>query len=147
MRLSKNFTLEEFLQSQTAARKGIDMTPPPEVIDNLQELVTHLMQPLREAVDSPIRITSGFRPLELNTEIGGSKTSQHMEGKAADLQVPGWQPIEVCTLAVHRNLPFDQLIHEFCAWVHASYNGEANRFAKLTAKLVNGGPQYMHGFS
>ena len=147
MRLSKNFELDEFLQSQTAARKGIDMTPGEEVIDNLQELVTHFLQPLREQIDSPIRVTSGFRPLELNTEIGGSKTSQHMEGKAVDFQAPGWQPIELCQIAVVNELPFDQLIREFRAWVHASYNGDANRFAKLTAKLVNGGPQYTHGFS
>ena len=147
MKLSANFRLDEFLQSQTAARKGIDMIPPPEVIDNLQELVTHFLQPLRESINSPMRITSGFRPLELNTEIGGSKTSQHMEGKAADFQVPGWKPIDVCDMAITNSLPFDQLIHEFQSWIHASYNGDENRFAKLTAKLVNGGPQYTHGFS
>lgn len=147
MRLSANFQLQEFLQSQTAARKGIDMTPSDEVIENLQALVTNFLQPLRDLVGGPIRITSGFRPPALNEEIGGSSTSQHMEGKAVDFQVPGFEPIEICEIAIVNGLPFDQLIHEFRSWVHASYNGDENRNAKLTAKLVNGSTQYTHGIT
>ncbi len=146
-RFSKNFELSEFLISQTAARKGIDMTPSPEVVENLRALTINFLQPLRTLVGGPIRITSGYRPLELNREIGGSKTSQHMEGKAVDFQVPGFEPIEVCEIAIVNSLAFDQLIHEFQSWVHASYNSDENRNAKLTAKLVNGGTQYTHGIS
>ena len=123
------------------------MTPSDEVIENLQALVTNFLQPLRDLVDGPIRVTSGFRPPALNKEIGGSKTSQHREGKAVDFQVPGFEPIEVCEIAIVNGLVFDQLIHEFQSWVHASYNGDENRFAKLTAKLVNGSTQYTHGIT
>lgn len=146
-RLSKNFPLDEFLISQTAMRKGIDMTPSPEVVENLRALVINFLQPLRDLVGGPVNVTSGYRPPALNKEIGGSKASQHMQGKAADFRVPGLEPIEVCEIAIANGLPFDQLIHEFQSWVHASYNGDENRNAKLTAKLVNGGTQYTHGIS
>jgi hypothetical protein len=123
------------------------MTPPDFVIENLRQLTFHFLQPLRDITGKPIVVTSGFRPLALNVIIGGSKTSQHMEGKAVDFRVIGMEPIEVCEIAVENDLPFDQLIHEFQSWVHASYNADDNRLAKLTARLVDGRTQYSHGFS
>jgi hypothetical protein len=147
MRLTRNFQLDEFLISQTAERQGIDMTPPNFVIENLRQLTFHFLQPLRDIIGSPIRVTSGYRPLELNIAIGGSKTSQHMEGKAVDFQVPGMTPLEVCQIVFDNDLPFDQLIREFRSWVHASYAGEGNRMAKLTAELVDGKTQYTHGIA
>jgi len=147
MRLTRNFQLDEFLRSQTASRHGIDMTPPDFVIENLRQLTFHFLQPLRDITGSVLIITSGYRPAALNALIGGSEKSQHMEGKASDFRIVDMTPLEVCEIAVENELPFDQLIHEFQSWVHASYNADRNRFAKLTAKLINGGPQYTHGFS
>ena len=117
MRLSKNFTLDEFLVSQTATRQGIDMTPSEHVIENLQRLVTSCLQPLRNET-GPIFISSGFRPPALNDAIGGSKTSAHMRGDASDLKVINQTPYETCELIVALGLPFDQVIHEFGRWVH-----------------------------
>ena len=117
-RLSKNFTLDEFLVSQTAERHGIDMTPPEPVIDNLQRLVDTIMQPLRDDVGSPIFISSGYRPNELNRRIGGSRTSEHVNGNAADFRVAGMTPYETCKRIEALGLPYDQLIHEFGRWVH-----------------------------
>lgn len=118
MKLSKNFSLEEFLVSQTAVRHGLDMTPPEHVIENLQRLVTTGLQPLRDHVGAGIYINSGYRPPDLNSLIGGSRTSEHMNGNAADIRVTGWPPYEAAQLIVELGLPFDQVIQEFGSWVH-----------------------------
>ncbi len=117
MRLSKNFTLEEFTRSQTAERFGIDMTPPKFIVDNLRRLVKACLQPLRDEA-GPMYISSGFRPLELNSRIGGSKTSAHVMGNAADFTVTKMSPFDTADLIVAMELPFDQVIHEFGRWVH-----------------------------
>jgi hypothetical protein len=132
MRLSKNFTLEEFLLSQTATRHSIDMTPPDWVIENLQRLVTGCLQPLRDEVAAGIYISSGFRPEMLNGLINGSSTSQHMNGNAADIKVSGQEPFDTAELIVAMNLPFDQVIHEFGRWVHLGV-ADILRGEKLTA--------------
>jgi len=144
VRLSKNFTLEEFLVSQTATRHGIDMTPPPEIIENLQRLVTGVMQPLRDQVGVGIFISSGFRPLELNTAIGGSKTSEHINGNACDFKVIGQTPYDTASLIVEMELPFDQVIHEFGRWVHCGVR-DILRSQQLTAYKKNGNTQYING--
>jgi hypothetical protein len=132
MRLSKNFTLDEFLLSQTAARQGIDMTPPDWVVANLQRLVTGCMQPLRDEVNAGIFISSGFRPEELNKAIGGSSTSAHVSGDAADFKVSGQSPFDTSELIVAMDLPFDQVIHEFGRWVHLGV-ADILRAEQLTA--------------
>ena len=144
MRLSKNFTLEEFLLSQTATRLSIDMTPGPEIIDNLKRLVTGCLQPLRDEVDAGIFISSGFRPLELNTKIGGSKTSARVRGDAADLKVSGQTPYDTCELIIAMELPFDQVIHEFGRWVHLGV-GDTLRGEQLTAYKKHGKTRYVNG--
>lgn len=144
MRLSKNFTLEEFLVSQTAVRHGLDMTPPPEVIENLQRLVTDGLQPLRDHVDAGIYINSGYRSPQLNSMIGGSKTSAHMRGDAADIRVTGLTPLEVSKLIVELGLPFDQVINEFGAWVHWGM-ADILRGEQLTAYKDDGVTRYVLG--
>ena len=144
MRLSKNFTLDEFLVSQTATRHNIDMTPPTEIIENLQRLVTGCLQPLRDEVGVGIFISSGFRPLELNTRIGGSKTSAHVRGDAADLKVINQTPYDTCELIVVMGLPFDQVIHEFGHWVHLGV-ADLLRGEQLTAYKKDGKTRYTVG--
>jgi len=143
MRLSKNFTLDEFLVSQTATRHDIDMTPPDWVMDNLQRLVTGCMQPLRDET-GPIFISSGFRPPELNEKIGGSKTSAHMRGDATDFKVLNQSPFETCELIIAMGLPFDQVIHEFGRWVHLGV-ADILRAEQLTAYKKDGKTRYSHG--
>lgn len=118
MQLSKNFTLDEFLISQTAERHSIDMTPDDEVIGNLSALCTSILQPLRDLAGSPLVISSGYRPLQLNTRIGGSKTSAHVFGRAADLHIVGMTPYKVCEILSQEGLPYDQNILEFWKWTH-----------------------------
>ncbi len=118
MQLSKNFTLDEFLVSQTAARHGIPNDPNAEQIANLKTLVETCLQPLRDEAGKAIFISSGFRSWELNSLIRGSKTSAHMSGSAADFRVAGMTPYETCNLIVEMELPYDQVIHEFGRWIH-----------------------------
>lgn len=145
--LSKNFSLAEMVRSNTATRKEIDNTPNQVAENNLRDLCTKILQPLRDALGVPIRINSGYRSPLLNAEIGGSKHSQHMEGKAADIDVPGFTPLEVAQIIVDLDLPFDQVIHEFQTWVHVSYDAERDRRAQLTAQKVDGRTQYINGLA
>ena len=83
----KYFTLHELTRSATAELRGINNTPSQEAVDNLHLLVEHILDPLREAWGKPIKVNSGFRCPRLNKEVGGSPSSQHMKGEAADITV------------------------------------------------------------
>ena len=147
MKLTANFSLHEFLRSQTAARHGISMDPPIEVIDNLRRLCVDILQPLRDALGVSITISSGFRPEELNRLIGGSTTSAHMDGRAADIIVEGIKPLQVAEAIVLLNLPYDQVIHEFKGWVHVGISDEEVdiRLQQLTATKQDGRTVYLSG--
>ena len=129
MKLSKNLSLAECLRSQTAKRLGIKNEPHDEfVVKNLKAIAEHVFQPLREAFGCPIYVSSGYRHPDLNRAIGGAKRSQHMEGRALDLDADVFGR---CTNAqifhyIKDNLEFDQLVWEFGDednpdWVHVSY--------------------------
>jgi len=145
MNLTENFTLEEMILSEYAARNGIDNTPPPEHIENLKILCQKVLQPLRDILKRPVIVSSGYRCKALNTGIGGSKTSQHIRGQAADIIVPGVRVIELFQI-IGRTLNYDQVIEEFGAWVHVSYDTNYNnlRFERLVARSVNGKTVYNH---
>jgi hypothetical protein len=91
IRLTENFTLRELLWSDTAARESslieTQLNPPPKVVNALEYLARTVLQPLRDEVGWPIRVTSGYRCEELNTLVRGSSGSQHMVGEAADIKV------------------------------------------------------------
>ena len=89
MKKYKYFELDEFIKSDTAKKKGIDNCPTFEIVENLEELVENILEPLRAAYGMPIRITSGYRCPALNSAVKGSSTSVHMLGRAADCQVGG----------------------------------------------------------
>lgn len=86
MNLTKNFTLRELTKSETAERLGILNTPTKEVLANLQELASTVLQPIRDKWGEPIIITSGYRSPRLNSAVGGAVNSQHMIGQAADIR-------------------------------------------------------------
>jgi hypothetical protein len=119
--LSEHFSLSEFVYSQTASRMGLDNTPTPEAHVHLQQLA-QVMEEVRDICGAnPVQITSGYRSPAVNTATGGSSTSAHMSGLAADFIVPAFgTPLEVC----HAIEPYldtlgiDQLIHEYGDWVH-----------------------------
>lgn len=145
IKLTKHFTLSEFTRSQTASRRGIDNAPGPDEIAALKLLCAKVLEPIREHFDRPVIVTSGYRSPALNRRIGGSRTSQHCFGQAADFTVPGVSNIELCRWA-QRNLNYDQLIYEFGenGWVHASYRG-AYRNMELSAQRTARRVRYVTG--
>jgi len=144
--LSRHFTLEEMLVSGAAARRGIDMTPSPVVKVSLRALCSTILDPLREEIGQAVIVTSGYRPVKLNTLIGGSNTSQHCLGEAADIHVRGWTPMDLAKLIVSMGLPYDQVILEFGQWVHVSHKAFGNqRKQQLTAKRNSSGVHYVPG--
>jgi zinc D-Ala-D-Ala carboxypeptidase len=120
MNLTRHFTLEELTLSQDAARYGIDNEPGTEEVAQLRRLCQMVLEPLRIALDRPIVVSSGYRCPEVNAMVGGAKRSHHVQGRAADITVPGITPLEVCQTIVALDLPFDQTIHEFGRWCHVS---------------------------
>ena len=145
--LSPSFSVGEFEKSPTALRLQIDNTMPPAAIENAKLLCKHVLQPIRNKWSLPVTINSGYRSANLNRAMGGSQTSQHMLGMAADIEIHGvsnailWQWI-------HDNLEFDQLIAEYlkpndpkAGWVHVSFNNGKNR--KQALSCVNG--KYLSG--
>jgi uncharacterized protein YcbK (DUF882 family) len=95
MNLSQNFTLKEFEYSETANKKNILNKAPDDVKDNLKELCSNLLEPLREKLNKPIKILSGYRCEELNKAVGGVGNSKHLKGHAADITVEGISHIEL----------------------------------------------------
>ena len=148
MKLSKNFDLDEFRKSVTAIRNGIDNEPTKEHIYNIQLLVKFVLQPLRDALCKPIKITSGYRSENLNKLIKGSSRSQHCKGMAADLQfkLDGVMNNKaIWDKVIELSLPFDQMINEFdYSWIHISYNQEHNRKSLLEAYKENGRTKYKY---
>jgi hypothetical protein len=127
----KYFTIKELTNSATARARGIDNTPSQEVVRNLTALTDNVLDPLREAYGRPITVSSGYRSPQLNVAVGGVKTSQHREGKAADLVVgTKADNYKLFQLAISLKLPYDQIIWEKTAtatWVHISYDPQRNR--------------------
>ena len=150
MKLSKNLSLAEATKSLTAKRLGIDNTPDDWTTENLRQVAINIFQPVRDAFRNPIYVSSGYRSADLNTAIGGSKRSQHVEGRALDLDADVYGG---CTNSqifnyIKENLEFDQLIWEFGDeinpdWVHVSfiYDGD-NRKRCLKACRDNKGKVY-----
>ena len=129
MKLSKNLSLSECTKSNTANRLGINNTPDDEwIVENLKGIAEEVFQPIRNALKCPIYVSSGYRSEELNRAIGGSIRSQHVQGRALDLDAAvfgGCTNGEIFQYILN-NLTFDQLIWEFGDqdnpdWVHVSY--------------------------
>jgi hypothetical protein len=135
--LTKNFTLEEFTDSQTAARKGLHNVPTAHSQErkNLQH-IAETMEKVRVLLgDKPILISSGYRSLAVNAAVGGGKNSAHMSGLAVDFSCPGFgTPKQICKmLEPHmKELGVDQLIHEYNTWVHLGLSASAPRHMAMT---------------
>lgn len=118
----KYFTIKELCKSSTATYRGIDNTPNSEIVSNLEQLVDIILDPLREKYGSPIKVNSGYRCEKLNKAVGGSNTSQHRYGLAADITAGSrLENKKLFALIQQLNLPFDQLIDEKnYSWIHVS---------------------------
>ena len=148
MRLSKNFVLSEITRSNTAKRLGISNEPTKEHLENMQRLISNLIQPMRDEL-GPVRISSGYRSKALNRAIGGSTKSQHCKGEALDLQFwkdgKMWNK-EIYNWILNSHLEFDQMINEFdFAWIHISLKKVESRKQVLEAyKDEDGDTKYRY---
>ena len=147
--LTEHFTLEEMTVSPTAKRLGLSNTPTPEHIENMRYCCEMILEKVR-AKFGPVTINSSYRSPRVNQAVGGSKTSQHVNGQAIDFEVKGVDN-KVVADWVADNLEFDQVILEFytkgdknSGWVHASIKKEGgNRRQRLIAtKSKAGGTTY-----
>lgn len=134
----KWFTITELTRSATAHKKGIDNTPTVEHLDNLQTLMSEVLDPLRDMFGAPIVVTSGYRSPRLNVAVGGVKTSHHSRGMAADIVAKNGDNARLFELIAGR-LPFTQLIWEKGddrqpAWVHVAFDRNDLRREKLKTR-------------
>ena len=151
MKLTENFSLAEMTKSETALRQGLDNTPGDEEIDNLRKLAENVLQPIREAYGRGVKVNSGFRHPDVNAAVGGSRTSDHCKGQAADIEIPGVANADLAQW-ISENLEFRQLILEFytpgipdSGWVHVSYVDGDNKKQVMTAMKENGKTVYKPG--
>jgi len=149
MKISDHISYKEATRSNTASRYGINNDPGQTELERMKIIAKKVFEPLRRAVGGPIRINSFFRSKALNKKLGGSKKSQHMEGRAMDLDdTHGHMSNADMFNYIKNELSFDQLIWEFGSstnpdWVHVSYvSEEKNRKICLRAYRDNGVTKY-----
>lgn len=127
--LTKNFSLLELTKSETAAKRGILNDPTPEALKNLERLATDVLQPIREKYGHPIKVNSAYRGPKLNAAVGGSKTSSHMVGLAADIEATSGSNADLFRLIKGMidsgEIEVSQLIWEYGTkkepgWVHVA---------------------------
>lgn len=134
-KLSNNFTLGEFIASDTAKKKGINNTPTLADICHMKELCINLLQPIRDAWGKPIKVTSGYRCYKLNKAVGGSPTSVHMRGWAVDIKPASgsykdFEDFVINFLEEHPEIKYDQCIRETSGnskWVHLGLKNNAGK--------------------
>lgn len=151
MQLTNNFSLKELTVSETATRKGLDNTPNETVIANLKLLAENILQPIREHYGKSVKVNSGYRSPEVNASVGGSKTSDHCKGQAADIEINGIANGDLAKYIVD-NFKFTQVILEFytqgvpdSGWVHVSYDHTDLKCQALTAVKKDGKTVYLQG--
>lgn len=149
--LTRNFSLHELTKSETAMRHGMDNTPGAVEIANLTTLAGKVLQPIRDHFAKGVHVSSGFRHPEVNAKVGGSKTSDHCNGMAADIEIPGVPNAELAEW-IKNNLEYTQLILEFytvgipdSGWVHVSYDPGNLKKQVMTAIKKDGKTVYLPG--
>jgi uncharacterized protein YcbK (DUF882 family) len=151
MQLTNNFSLAEMVKSDTALRHDMDNTPGEAEIENLKRLCEKVLQPVREHFKTGVKVNSGFRHPDVNAKVGGSKTSDHCKGQAADIEIPGIPNADLAEW-ITENLDFTQVILEFytqgvpdSGWVHVSYDPQNLKKQSLTAIKKDGKTVYLPG--
>jgi len=149
--LTRNFSLHELTKSETALRHDMENEPGSIEIANLVDLAAKVLQPIRDHYAKGVKVNSGFRHPDVNAKVGGSRTSDHCKGMAADIEIPGVANAELAQW-VKDNLEFTQLILEFytpgipdSGWVHVSYDPKNLKKQVMTATKKDGKTVYLPG--
>jgi hypothetical protein len=149
--LTKNFSLAEMVKSETALRHGMENNPGPDELNNLLQLCANVLQPIRDHYQKGVKVNSGYRSPDVNAKVGGSRTSDHTRGMAADIEIPGVPNADLAKW-VKENLSYTQLILEFytpgvpdSGWVHVSYDPANLKKQDLTATRKDGKTVYLPG--
>lgn len=145
MKVSANFDLETLTFSETATRKGIVNSPGPLEIENLKRLCTVVLEPLKKQFPKMI-VSSAFRSRKLNAAIGGSATSEHVNGNAADIYVPGVSPKDVAIWCSKNIKGFDQVIWEW-NWTHIGLRSNPRGELLTARKGPDGKAVYSKGIA
>lgn len=139
--ISKNFSYHEFEHSDIAKEERItNVITSAEVRDSIKSLVDNLLQPLRDAVKKPLKISSGYRCPQLNShyKVGGSPTSGHLKGESADVWCATMTPYELACKVVELGLEYDQCIL-YPGFLHLSFTERrGNRMQILYNKSYKG---------
>lgn len=142
--ISAHISYAEATKSDTGIRKGIDNTPMPHHLKAMQLVAAKCFEPLRLVHGKPIGITSFFRSVALNEELGGAKHSGHMDGEAIDIDADLFNN-GITNAQIFQwlgdNVVYDKLIWEFGnddqpAWVHVAHRATDNRMISLKAVRV-----------
>ena len=121
-----NFKMSELIHSDTAVRHNINNMPDINSLDCMLDLIFYCLQPLRDKLDKPIIISSGYRNPQVNKLVGGTPSSQHTKGQAVDFTVPGMTIAQLIDFIKKSGIEYDQLIDER-TWVHISFVKNKNR--------------------
>ena len=124
-----NFTMSELLKSDIAEKYNISNIPDKKSLDNMLTLIIECLQPIRNFIDKPMNISSGYRSPRLNGHpiINGAQNSQHVTGQAVDFTIKGMTPKQIIEMIKRSGVEYDQVINEHNVWVHISYNKGKNR--------------------
>lgn len=141
--ISKNFSYHEFEHSEVAKEYNItNIITSIDVRDSIKSLVVNLIQPLRDGIKKPLNISSGYRCSKLNShyKIGGSPTSQHVKGEAADVWCATMSPYDLASQVMKLGLSFDQMIL-YPGFLHLSYKKDGNQRMQILYNKSYKGPK------
>ena len=124
-----NFTMSELLHSDIAEKYNISNIPDKQSLDNMLTLIIECIQPIRNYINKPMIISSGYRSPRLNGHplINGAQNSQHVTGQAVDFTIKGMTPKQIIEKIKASGVEVDQCVNERNCWVHLSYNKGKNR--------------------
>jgi hypothetical protein len=129
----------------------MENNPGPDELNNLLQLCANVLQPIRDHYQKGVKVNSGYRSPDVNARVGGSRTSDHTRGMAADIEIPGVANADLAGW-IKENLSYTQLILEFytpgvpdSGWVHVSYDSANLKKQDLTATRKDGKTVYLPG--
>jgi len=124
--MTLNFKMSELIHSDTANKHNINNMPDINSLDCMLDLITYVLQPLRDKLGKPVIVNSGYRNSQVNRLVGGATNSQHTKGQAADIFVNGMSVLQLFDFIKKSGIEYDQLINEH-DWIHISFVKGKNR--------------------